>query len=60
MKAGIVHGKTIGSMSTEEYDRTMAVNSHGPFYLTKALLPPMIEGGHGHIVGLSSIMGSIG
>eukprot|EP01138_Halocafeteria_seosinensis_P010634 gb/GECG01010859.1/.p1 GENE.gb/GECG01010859.1/~~gb/GECG01010859.1/.p1 ORF type:complete len:392 (+),score=17.60 gb/GECG01010859.1/:1-1176(+) len=58
--AGIVVGKTVEDVTTEEFDRTMAINTNGPFYLTKAFLPAMIEGEHGHIVGISSIMGLVG
>jgi NAD(P)-dependent dehydrogenase (short-subunit alcohol dehydrogenase family) len=44
---------------TNRWMRAFAVNVHGPFILSKAVLPDMIERGSGWIVNLSS-MGAIG
>jgi len=41
-------------ISDELWDRIMAVNLSGPFYVTQAVLPDMIEAGWGRIVNISS------
>src|SRR3954462_419989 len=40
----------------EEWDRDLAVNLNGPFYLSRAALPHLLEAG-GNIVNVSSIAG---
>lgn len=37
-----------------DFDRTMAINYFGPVALTLALLPSMIEAGHGRVVNVST------
>ena len=39
---------------TEQVWRVVETNLRGPLLLTRALLPPMIQRGHGHIVNVSS------
>jgi NAD(P)-dependent dehydrogenase (short-subunit alcohol dehydrogenase family) len=38
----------------EQFDRTMAVNLHGPWYLCRQTMPMMREAGSGSIVNISS------
>ncbi|WP_426571450.1 SDR family NAD(P)-dependent oxidoreductase [Aquihabitans sp. McL0605] len=42
------------SITDETWDRIMAINLNGPFYLCQAVLPDMIEAGWGRIVNISS------
>jgi NAD(P)-dependent dehydrogenase (short-subunit alcohol dehydrogenase family) len=44
------------SMTDDDWDRDLAVNLNGPFYLTRAALPQLLENG-GNIVNVSSIAG---
>ncbi|SEB25792.1 NAD(P)-dependent dehydrogenase, short-chain alcohol dehydrogenase family [Mycobacterium sp. 283mftsu] len=44
------------SVTDEDWDRDLAVNLNGPFYLTRAALPQLLENG-GNIVNVSSIAG---
>ncbi|GAB1598871.1 dehydrogenase/reductase SDR family protein 7-like [Argonauta hians] len=45
--------------SLEVDQRLMTVNYFGHVAITKALLPAMISGGGGHIIGVSSVQGKI-
>jgi short-subunit dehydrogenase len=42
------------------FEQLMQLNYFGTVYATKAVLPSMVERGHGHIVNISSIAGRIG
>ncbi|MCX8563679.1 SDR family NAD(P)-dependent oxidoreductase [Mycolicibacterium mucogenicum] len=44
------------SVTDDDWDRDLAVNLNGPFYLTRAALPQLLENG-GNIVNVSSIAG---
>jgi NAD(P)-dependent dehydrogenase (short-subunit alcohol dehydrogenase family) len=44
------------TMSDEEWEQDLAVNLHGPFYLSRAALPHLLEAG-GNIVNVASIAG---
>jgi NAD(P)-dependent dehydrogenase (short-subunit alcohol dehydrogenase family) len=55
--AGIVRLGSILEVSEEEFDRVMAVNGKGVFFGCQAAIPPMIEGGGGSIVNMSSLAG---
>jgi meso-butanediol dehydrogenase / (S,S)-butanediol dehydrogenase / diacetyl reductase len=44
------------SVTDEEWDRDLAVNLNGPFYLSRAALPHLLEQ-HGNIVNVASIAG---
>lgn len=46
--------------STEEWDLVMGVNLRGPFLVTRAVLPSMIEAGWGRVVNISSSSGRQG
>jgi 2-dehydro-3-deoxy-L-rhamnonate dehydrogenase (NAD+) len=44
----------------EEWDRVMAVNANGSFYMCRAVLPGMLERAYGRIVLVSSVAGKEG
>jgi NAD(P)-dependent dehydrogenase (short-subunit alcohol dehydrogenase family) len=44
-----------GELAPEEWDRVIAVNLTAPWYLTRAVLPGMVNQGRGSIVNLSSV-----
>lgn len=58
--AGVVVGRKIVDLTPEDIHRTFGVNVLSHFYLLKAFLPHMIERKIGHIVTISSVLGSIG
>jgi 3-oxoacyl-(acyl-carrier-protein) reductase len=58
--AGITRDKSFVKMSREMWDEVIAVNLGGPFNVTHALLPSMLEAGWGRIVNISSIVGQFG
>ena len=60
LSAGVGHWTPTVSMSDEEWRETMAVNADAGFYVTRAVLPSMIERGTGHLVFVSSVLGRKG
>ena len=58
--AGITADHTVRKMDPDEWDRVVRVNLSGAFYLTHAVLNPMIERGYGRIVNISSVIGETG
>ena len=58
--AGITADRTVRRMTADEWDRVVRVNLSGAFYLSRAVLTPMIERGYGRIVNISSIIGETG
>jgi NAD(P)-dependent dehydrogenase (short-subunit alcohol dehydrogenase family) len=54
---GIFQPGAIHSESDEAFETMMAVNLAGTYYLTKGVLPLMIEKGQGTILNMSSIAG---
>jgi NAD(P)-dependent dehydrogenase (short-subunit alcohol dehydrogenase family) len=58
--AGITVDKTVRRMTPEEWDKVIHVNLSGAFYLSRAVLNPMLERGYGRIINISSIIGSAG
>lgn len=46
-------------MENEEYDRVMDINVRGPFMLSRAVLPIMMDKDYGKIVNVTSVMGEI-
>ncbi|KAI0089079.1 retinal short-chain dehydrogenase/reductase [Irpex rosettiformis] len=58
--AGVVQGKTILDLSSEDIQQTFSVNTIGQFHTLKAFLPEMIKEKKGHIVTMSSVAGIIG
>jgi 3-oxoacyl-(acyl-carrier-protein) reductase len=58
--AGITRDKSFVKMTRQMWDEVMAVNLGGPFNVTHALLPSMLEAGWGRIINISSIVGQWG
>jgi acetoacetyl-CoA reductase len=58
--AGITVDKTVRKMTVEDWHAVLRVNLSGAFYMTKAVLEPMIERSFGRIVNISSIIGETG
>jgi NAD(P)-dependent dehydrogenase (short-subunit alcohol dehydrogenase family) len=57
---GITIDKTVLKMSDEDWANVMAVNLFGAFYMSRAVLPHMIERGSGRIINISSMIGETG
>jgi uncharacterized protein len=49
----------IDDFTPDEIDRALDVNLRAPIQLTRALLPGMVERGHGHVVLISSLAGKV-
>ena len=47
-------------VSDEEWQRVLAINANGSFYMCRAVLPGMVERGYGRIVNVASIAGKEG
>lgn len=58
--AGIVRRAPVDSLSDEAWDASLAVNLSGPFYLTRATMPPMRAAGSGRHVYIASISSTLG
>jgi NAD(P)-dependent dehydrogenase (short-subunit alcohol dehydrogenase family) len=58
--AGITSDKTVLKMTDEDWEKVLAVNLSGAFYIAKAALEHMLERGTGRIVNISSIIGQTG
>jgi 3-oxoacyl-[acyl-carrier protein] reductase len=58
--AGITRDKSFVKMTRSQWDEVMAVNLGGPFNITQAVLPGMLELGWGRIINISSIVGQCG
>jgi 2-keto-3-deoxy-L-fuconate dehydrogenase len=57
--AGIVPGGTILDGSVADWDRAFALNAKGPFTVTRAFLPAMLDNGGGSIIFMASIASSM-
>ena len=56
--AGNAHGlDLIHEGNTDDWDAMMDINVKGLLYVSKAIIPGMVERGKGHIVNISSIAG---
>ncbi|MGH7105102.1 MAG: SDR family NAD(P)-dependent oxidoreductase [Acetobacteraceae bacterium] len=53
--AGVGLIKPVGDVTPEEWDRLHHVDLRGAFLVTRALLPGMVERGHGAIVNIGSV-----
>ncbi|MEV5745540.1 3-oxoacyl-ACP reductase FabG [Microbispora rosea] len=53
--AGVGPRADLVEMTTEQWDMVLGVNLRGPFFLTRAVAPYMMEAGWGRIVTMSSI-----
>lgn len=58
--AGLVKNAMFLNMSIEEWDSVIKVNTYGTFYITKSLIPLIIEAKKGKIINMSSISGQVG
>jgi 3-oxoacyl-[acyl-carrier protein] reductase len=58
--AGITLDKTVAKMTDDEWNKVLAVNLSGAFFLAQAALGHMLERGTGRIVIVSSIIGETG
>jgi 3-oxoacyl-[acyl-carrier protein] reductase len=58
--AGITIDKTVAKMTDDDWNKVLAVNLSGAFYLSQAVLNHMLERGTGRIVMVSSVIGETG
>jgi NAD(P)-dependent dehydrogenase (short-subunit alcohol dehydrogenase family) len=58
--AGIVRDKTLLKLPYADWDAVIKTNLYGPFILTRAVLPIMINNERGRIINISSIIGQVG
>ncbi|MEP7092121.1 MAG: SDR family oxidoreductase, partial [Nocardioidaceae bacterium] len=58
--AGITSDKMAMKMSIEDWDRVLAVNLSGSFYMAQPALKHMVERGTGRIIFVSSVIGETG
>ena len=58
--AGIIRRVPMTEMSVEEFAKVIDVDLIGPFICAKAVLPGMIEKGHGKIINVCSMMSELG
>lgn len=58
--AGITIDKTVLKLTDDDWQKVLAVNLSGAFYLSQAALAHMAERGTGRIINVSSVIGEIG
>lgn len=58
--AGIALRRPLEDTTDADFQRVLAVNLAGPFYLARRLLPAMVSRGWGRLVNVSSISGTLG
>ncbi|MDJ1122263.1 gluconate 5-dehydrogenase [Olsenella sp. YH-ols2217] len=58
--AGMIARTPMLEMSAEEYRRVVDIDLAAPFICAKAVLPAMVEKGHGKIVNICSLMSELG
>jgi 3-oxoacyl-[acyl-carrier protein] reductase len=58
--AGVALRRPVSEMTDSEWDRVLAVNLSGPFYLCRRCVPAMAERRWGRVVNVSSISGRLG
>jgi NAD(P)-dependent dehydrogenase (short-subunit alcohol dehydrogenase family) len=58
--AGAVHDRTVLKMTALQWEQAIRTNLSGPFFMTQAVLPHMIERASGRIVNVSSFVGQTG
>ena len=58
--AGITIDRTVAKMSDEDWQRVIAVNLSGAFFMAQAALEHMLERGTGRIISVSSVIGETG
>lgn len=58
--AAVFHRTGLSEISVEDLDQTLDVNLAGPLYVTRAVLPVMLDQDGGHIVNVASTAGTHG
>jgi 3-oxoacyl-[acyl-carrier protein] reductase len=58
--AGMALRRPLQETQDADFDRVLAVNLAGPFYLARRVLPAMVANGWGRLVNVSSISGTLG
>jgi NAD(P)-dependent dehydrogenase (short-subunit alcohol dehydrogenase family) len=58
--AGITIDKTVLKLTDDDWNKVLAVNLSGAFFLSQAALRHMVERGSGRIINVSSVVGEMG
>jgi|SRR5699024_527957 len=58
--AGIIKRIPMLEMSAAEFRQVIDIDLNGPFIVSKAVIPQMIEAGHGKIINICSMMSELG
>ena len=58
--AGITIDRTVAKMTDEDWQRVIAVNLSGAFFMAQAAVEYMIQRGHGRVINVSSVIGETG
>lgn len=58
--AGIIMRKPMLEMEANEFRKVIDVDLNAPFIVSKAVIPGMIEKGHGKIINICSMMSELG
>jgi NAD(P)-dependent dehydrogenase (short-subunit alcohol dehydrogenase family) len=58
--AGLAESAPFGRTTLESWERHLRVNATGPYLLTRAVLPGMLERGWGRVVNIASLAGVVG
>jgi NAD(P)-dependent dehydrogenase (short-subunit alcohol dehydrogenase family) len=58
--AGIATSQKFTEIDEETWNRTLEVDLTGAFHVMRAVLPHMLERGHGRVIAISSIAGRLG
>lgn len=58
--AGITRDKSFIKMTPSQWHEVLGVNLNGPFHVTRAFVPSLMEQGWGRIINVSSVVGQTG
>lgn len=58
--AGIIKRIPMHEMTAEQFRQVIDIDLNGPFIVSKAVIPSMIEKGHGKIINICSMMSELG
>jgi len=58
--AGIIKRIPMLDMSADDFRQVVDINLNGPFIMAKAVIPGMLEKGHGKIINICSMMSELG
>ena len=58
--AGITYYGFTHEMTSEQWDRLLAINLHAPLRLTRALLPSLLARPEAHVLNVCSVLGLVG